>query len=145
MSTTAERIKQSRELKKWTKGRLAKEMGVNSQTTITNWENGTVTPNEAKLHELSRVLDVDYLYLLGFQIKPKYTKEDKEKFLNEHVMIGGFSTNKKSLKDDERLGKIVGNYFFSNEKGKDLLLDIAEAIASQPEKYSYSNTDNDLN
>ena len=62
MTITADRIKQSRESKKWTKGRLAKEMGVSSQTTITNWENGSVTPNETKLKELSRILEVDYLY-----------------------------------------------------------------------------------
>ncbi|MDG6155627.1 helix-turn-helix domain-containing protein [Lactococcus formosensis] len=143
MTITADRIKQSRESKKWTKGKLAKEMGVSSQTTISNWENGSVTPNETKLKELSRILDVDYLYLLGFQTKPKYTKEDKEKFLNEHVAIGGFSTTKKTLKSDERLGKIVGNYFFSNEKGKDLLLSVADAIASQPEEYGFTNSDNE--
>ena len=135
MSTTAERIKQSREAKKWTKGRLAKEMGVSSQTTITNWEDGSITPNETKLNELARILNVDYLYLLGIQSKPKYTEEDKEKFLNEHVEIGGFSTTKKYLRDDDRLGKIIGTYFFSNEEGKKLLLDIAEAVEAQPKKY----------
>ena len=75
MTITADRIKQSRESKEWTKGRLAKEMGVSSQTTITNWENGSVTPNETKLKELSRILEVDYLYLLGVQDIPKTLTE----------------------------------------------------------------------
>lgn len=135
MSTTSDRIKQSRKNKGLTMDQLASEMGLKSQRTIVNWENGTVTPNETKLNELARVLNVDYLYLLGFQSKPKYTKEDEEKFLNEHVSIGEFTTDKGSLEKDNKLGEIVRTYLFSNKKGRELLQDIAEFISEHPEKY----------
>jgi transcriptional regulator with XRE-family HTH domain len=75
MSITSDRIKQSRKDKGMTMDEFASAMGVKSQRTIVNWENGTITPKEDKLQKISDILDVSVPYLTGFtNIKSEETQ-----------------------------------------------------------------------
>ena len=71
MSITSERIKQRRKEMGMTMDELAKKMGVKSQRTIVNWENGTTQVKPDKLEKISKILDVSPLYLLGYIDTPK--------------------------------------------------------------------------
>lgn len=59
MSSTGERIKDARKKKGLTMDKLAHLMGVKSQRTIVNWENGTTEPKRKIIKKLSEVLEVD--------------------------------------------------------------------------------------
>ena len=71
MSITSERIKQRRKEMGMTMDELAIKMGVKSQRTIVNWENGTTQVKPDKLGKISKILDVSPLYLLGYIDTPK--------------------------------------------------------------------------
>ncbi|MGX7047807.1 helix-turn-helix domain-containing protein [Pseudolactococcus piscium] len=71
MSITSERIKQARKEKGLTMDELANKMGVKSQRTVVNWENGSTSLSEKKLSKIASILEVSVLYLLGYIDTPK--------------------------------------------------------------------------
>ncbi|WP_442761634.1 helix-turn-helix domain-containing protein [Pseudolactococcus chungangensis] len=71
MSITSERIKQRRKEMGMTMDELAKKMGVKSQRTIVNWENGSTSLSEKKIEKIASILEVSVLYLLGYIDTPK--------------------------------------------------------------------------
>lgn len=81
MSITSDRIKKERTSKGLNKKDLAFKMGLKSQSTITNWENGLVMPKPDKLQKLAEILDVSPLYLYGFidTKREDYEVSDSEK------------------------------------------------------------------
>lgn len=105
MSITSDRIKQCRETKGFTKSKLSKLLGLGSQTTITNWENGTSEPSGALLVKLADVLDVAPTYLLG-------TTNTSIDFR------GGSNENKKKAIDmaSDLLDSLVGKEFCNEIK-----------------------------
>ena len=102
MSITSERIKQRRKEMGMTMDELAKKMGVKSQRTIVNWENGTTQVKPDKLEKISKILDVSPLYLLGYIDTPKEelmtfdTGEEFEKARQN--LLDEYSSEKKQVK-----------------------------------------------
>lgn len=102
MSITSERIKQRRKEMGMTMDELAIKMGVKSQRTIVNWENGTTQVKPDKLEKISKILDVSPLYLLGYIDTPKEelmtfdTGEEFEKARQN--LLDEYSSEKKQVK-----------------------------------------------
>ena len=102
MSITSERIKQRRKEMGMTMDELAIKMGVKSQRTIVNWENGTTQVKPDKLEKISKILDVSPLYLLGYIDTPKEelmtfdTGEEFEKAIQR--LLDESSSEKKQVK-----------------------------------------------
>lgn len=102
MSITSERIKQRRKEMGMTMDELAIKMGVKSQRTIVNWENGTTQVKPDKLEKISKILDVSPLYLLGYIDTPKEelmtfdTGEEFEKARQN--LLDEYSSEKRQVK-----------------------------------------------
>lgn len=63
--TFGERFKERRGLKGWSQERAAEIFGVQSKTTIQNWENGEDFPECARLLNIADVFDVSLDWLFG--------------------------------------------------------------------------------
>lgn len=102
MSITSERIKQRRKEMGMTMDELAIKMGVKSQRTIVNWENGTTQVKPDKLEKISKILDVSPLYLLGYIDTPKeelMTFDSGEEFEKARQnLLDEYSSEKKQVK-----------------------------------------------
>lgn len=102
MSITSERIKQRRKEMGMTMDELAKKMGVKSQRTIVNWENGSTSLSEKKIEKIASILEVSVLYLLGYIDTPKEelmtfdTGEEFEKARQN--LLDEYSSEKKQVK-----------------------------------------------
>ena len=120
MSSTGERIKDARKKKGLTMDKLAHLMGVKSQRTIVNWENGTTEPKRKIIKKLSEVLEVDEAYLLGTQKEPKIISlKELSDLLNPrsntpkaqyHRLI---EAQQKSFTDEDYLGNVYLNMLFN--------------------------------
>lgn len=95
MSITSDRIKQSRKDKGMTMDEFASVMGVKSQRTIVNWENGTIKLKEDKLQKIAEVLDVSVPYLLGFT---NTKKEETQGF----DTVEEFEKNRQKIFDNQK-------------------------------------------
>ncbi|MCT0441350.1 XRE family transcriptional regulator [Lactococcus lactis subsp. lactis] len=94
MNITAERIKQERINKGLNRKELASKVGVKSQSTITNWEEGTVVPKADKLQKLSEIFEVSIPYLIGYTTNknedllgfdsPGYFEKRRQQIFNEY-------------------------------------------------------------
>ena len=85
MTVTSDRIKLSRKNKGLTMDQLANIMGV-AQSAIVRWENGTTQVKPDKIGEISKILNVSPLYLLGYIDTPKeeiMTFDSGEEFMKE--------------------------------------------------------------
>ena len=102
MSITSERIKQRRKEMGMTMDELAIKMGVKSQRTIVNWENGSTSLSEKKIEKIASILEVSVLYLLGYIDTPKEelmtfdTGEEFEKARQN--LLDEYSSEKKQVK-----------------------------------------------
>ena len=79
MATFAERLKELREEKNLSQQELGDEIGV-SKDTVYRWEASKIQPNEEHVSLLSRIFNVNYLYLLG-EVDDRFiivTDEDSE-------------------------------------------------------------------
>ena len=93
MSITSERIRQERINKGMNKKELASKIGMKSQTTITNWEEGIVVPKADKLQKLAEIFEVSVPYLIGFTNNkneevlsfdtPEYFEKRRQQIFNE--------------------------------------------------------------
>lgn len=101
MTVTSDRIKLSRKNKGLTMDQLANIMGV-AQSAIVRWENGTTQVKPDKIGEISKILNVSPLYLLGYIDTPKEelmtfdTGEEFEKARQN--LLDEYSSEKKQVK-----------------------------------------------
>ena len=110
MSSTGERIKDARKKKGLTMDKLAHLMGVKSQRTIVNWENGTTEPKRKIIKKLSEVLEVDEAYLLGTQKEPKIISL---KELSDLLNPSSNTPKAQSFTDEDYLGNVYLNMLFN--------------------------------
>ncbi|WP_406813037.1 helix-turn-helix domain-containing protein [Lactococcus petauri] len=102
MSITSDRIKQSRKDKGMTMDEFASAMGVKSQRTIVNWENGTIKLKEDKLQKIAKVLDVSVPYLTGFTNVKKYESQGFD-------TVEEFEKNRQNLLDEHKYNPHTGS------------------------------------
>lgn len=102
MSITSDRIKQSRKDKGMTMDEFASAMGVKSQRTIVNWENGTIKLKEDKLQKIAKVLDVSVPYLTGFTNVKKYESQGFD-------TVEEFEKNRQNLLDEHKYDPHTGS------------------------------------
>ncbi|OJH46495.1 helix-turn-helix domain-containing protein [Lactococcus lactis] len=149
MSIIAKRIKEARESKGMTKKALKEALNIKSQTTITNWENGYITPNQDKIKELSKILDVSEKYLAGYSdfSTPINTieefinvkEEEKEQFTNDD-----FYNHK--IDDVKSLSKMVINndieQFLSETDDPDKVIQLNHIIRMISSRFLFLNGTN---
>ena len=140
MNITAERIKQERINKGLNRKELASKVGVKSQSTITNWEEGTVVPKADKLQKLSEIFEVSIPYLIGYTTNkneellgfdsPGYFEKRRQQIFNEYRYnpnIG--STIKQSFGAGKKLNNIELIKIDMHERYKEVANNLATDLS----------------
>lgn len=68
-----ERLKKAREAKKLSQEQLAKLVGAQGKSSVSNWENGYSTPTLETAIKTSRVLDKSVEFLFGDKVQVSHT------------------------------------------------------------------------
>lgn len=123
MTTTGFRLKQLRETRGWSQADVAKRIGV-GRTTYLKYETGAGKPVR-KLHELAKLFNVSYDYLLGNDAASKASEPE--------------------LAEDET--KLVADYRWLDADGKNLVLNMIRRLRGVPvvNDVSKHNSDNGSN
>lgn len=142
MNITAERIKQERINKGLNRKELASKVGVKSQSTITNWEEGTVVPKADKLQKLSEIFEVSIPYLIGYTTNkneellgfdsPGYFEKRRQQIFNEYRYnpnIG--STLKQSFGSGKKLNNIELIKIDMHERYKEVANNLATDLSDE--------------
>lgn len=69
------RLKKARELKGFSQEQLAKLVGSQGKSSVSNWENGYSTPTLETAIKLSRILEKDIEFLFGQLVQVTHTKD----------------------------------------------------------------------
>lgn len=137
MTVISDRIRQERINNNFTKKELASKMGLKSQTTITNWEDGTVVPKSDKLQKLADIFDVSLQYLTGFTNIKNYesqvfdTVEEFEK--NRQKIFDNHKYNPHTGSDFKQTfgtGKVLQNIEVNETDIRDRYKEVAKNLAS---------------
>jgi len=70
------RLKKARELKGLSQEQLAKLVGSQGKSSVSNWENGYSTPTLETAIKLSRILEKDIEFLFGQNVQVTYTSDE---------------------------------------------------------------------
>ncbi|CEN28714.1 MAG: helix-turn-helix domain-containing protein [Lactococcus sp.] len=140
MTVTSDRIKLSRKNKGLTMDQLANIMGV-AQSAIVRWENGTTQVKPDKIGEISKILNVSPLYLLGYIDTPKeeiMTFDSGEEFMKEWRRSSNTPSQGKEIALSYGKGNELKNIEVKKISLKDSYKNIAMNLAS-----SLSDTNNE--
>lgn len=69
------RLKKARELKGYSQEQLAKLVGAQGKSSVSNWENGYSTPTLETAIKLGRILEQDIEFLFGQKVQVSHTKD----------------------------------------------------------------------
>ena len=67
----------SREKKKLTQEQLAKKLGYKGKQSVSNWENGYISPPLETALLIARILEEDIFFLFENKVQESHTRESK--------------------------------------------------------------------
>ena len=92
-TTLARNIKQERIKRSWTRAQLAEKLGVNSPSSIGNWENGLAAPDCDKISMMADLFGVSIDALFGRETLSTVDRTDSgEAFTDEYELLKKFAS-----------------------------------------------------
>ena len=91
-TTLARNIKQERVKRNWTRAQLAEKLGVNSPSSIGNWESGLAAPDCDKISMMADLFGVSIDAMFGRETLSAVDRADSgEVFADEHELLKKFA------------------------------------------------------
>lgn len=114
VDTTANRLKYALEIRNKTQSTLSRETGIDT-AAMSRYVNGAYKPKSAAMHKLALMLDVNEMWLYGYDVPMERSAEQKKLDFKNTIF-------EKITKDDELIDMIT-KYYSLDEKKQRMIRD----------------------
>lgn len=114
VDTTANRLKHALEIRNKTQSTLARETGIDT-AAMSRYVNGMYKPKNTAMHKLALALDVNEMWLYGYDVPMERSAEQKELDFKNTIF-------EKITKDDDLIDMIT-KYYSLDEKKQRMIRD----------------------
>ena len=83
IATTSDRLRKAMELRNMTQAELAKKTGID-KSSISNYLKGTYEPKQLSVYKLSKALNVDEMWLWGYDVSSSTIHQNKSEFIKDN-------------------------------------------------------------
>lgn len=119
IDTTANRLKHALETRNKTQSTLARETGIDT-AAMSRYVNGMYKPKNTAMHKLALALDVNEMWLYGYDVPMERSAEQKELDFKNTIF--------EKITKDEELIDMITKYYSLNEKKQRMIRDWVNAL-----------------
>ena len=119
VANPADRLRSAIKLRGKTQSGLAREIGINS-AAMSRYVNGAYKPKSAAMHKLALALDVNEMWLYGYDVPMERSAEQKKLDFKNTIF--------EKITKDEELLDTISKYYSLDEKKQRMIRDWVDTL-----------------
>lgn len=119
IANPADRLRSAIELRGKTQSGLAREIGING-AAMSRYVNGVYKPKSTAMHKLALALDVNEMWLYGYDVPMERSAEQKKLDFKNTIF--------EKITKDEELLEMISKYYSLDEKKQRMIRDWVDTL-----------------